>query len=84
MEEGEPIVEEILNKRIAKKGKVEYLIKWKNLDKNTWDYFENIETFKHFAKVVICMYQGSTKSRIFHTRLLFCRTLQGRTFWLNI
>ena len=49
MEEGEQIVEEILNKRIAKKGKVEYLIKWKNLDKNTWDYFENIENFKHLV-----------------------------------
>jgi predicted ATP-binding protein involved in virulence len=49
MEEGEPIVEEILDKRIAKKGKVEYLIKWKNLDKNTWDYFENIENFKHLV-----------------------------------
>ena len=49
MEEGEPIVEEILDKRIAKKGKVEYLIKWKKLDKNTWDYFENIENFKHLV-----------------------------------
>ena len=49
MEEVEPIVEEILDKRIAKKGKVEYLIKWKNLDKNTWDYFENIENFKHLV-----------------------------------
>ena len=49
MEEGESIVEEILDKRIAKKGKVEYLIKWKNLDKNTWDYFENIENFEHLV-----------------------------------
>ena len=49
-EEEEYIVEKILDKRIAKKGKVEYLIKWKtfnNTDDNTWEYFENIEEFKN-------------------------------------
>ena len=49
MEEDEIIVEEILDKRVAKKGKVEYLIKWKDFNQpedNTWEYFENIENFK--------------------------------------
>ena len=49
MEEDEYIVEEILDKRVAKKGKVEYLIKWKDFNQpedNTWEYFANIESFK--------------------------------------
>ena len=48
-EDHEFIVEEILDKRVAKKGKIEYLVKWKtydNPDDNTWEYFENIEGFK--------------------------------------
>ena len=49
MEEDEYIVEEILDKRVAKKGKVEYLIKWKDFNQpedNAWEYFSNIESFK--------------------------------------
>ena len=49
MDEEDFIVEEILDKRVAKKGKVEYLVKWKNFDKaddDTWEYFENIEEYE--------------------------------------
>jgi len=46
MDEEEFIVEEILNKRVGKKGKTEYLIKWKNYDNNddnnTWEPINNI------------------------------------------
>jgi len=41
-----------LDKRVAKKGKVEYLIKWKTVNKpkdNTWDYIENIMNYKHLV-----------------------------------
>jgi hypothetical protein len=49
MEEDVFIVEKILEKRIVKKGKVEYLIKWKNYDKpedNTWEPVNNIDAYK--------------------------------------
>ena len=49
-EEDEFVVENILEKRIAKKGKEEYLIKWKNFDlpeDNTWEPVDNIENYKH-------------------------------------
>ena len=49
VEEEEFVVENILKKRIVKKGKVEYLIKWKNFDKpedDTWEPAENIEGYK--------------------------------------
>ena len=52
VEEDEFVVENILKKRIVKKGKVEYLIKWKNFDEpedNTWEPAENIESFKHLV-----------------------------------
>ena len=46
------IVEEILDKRVAKMGKVEYLIKWKTLTKpkqSSWEYIENIMKYKHLV-----------------------------------
>jgi len=46
VDEDEFIVEEILDKRAGKKGKTEYLIKWKNYDNNednnTWEPVNNI------------------------------------------
>ena len=53
-EEDEFVVENILEKRIAKKGKEEYLIKWKNFDlpeDNTWEPVDNIENYKHLIDV---------------------------------
>jgi len=47
-EDEEFIVENILDKRTAKRGKVEYLIKWKNYDKpedNTWEPMSNLGGF---------------------------------------
>ena len=38
-----------MDKRVAKKGKIQYLVKWKTFDSpedNTWEYFENIEKYK--------------------------------------
>jgi len=49
-EEEEFIVEDILKKRITKKGKVEYLIKWQNYDRpedDTWEPANNIVAYKH-------------------------------------
>ena len=42
-------VENILDKRVAKKGKVEYLVKWKNFDDladYTWEPANNLEDVK--------------------------------------
>ena len=39
-------VEKIMDKRVAKKGKVEYLVKWKNFDDPadyTWEPVNNLE-----------------------------------------
>ena len=44
-DEGDYEVEKILEKRTTKKGKVEYLIKWKNfddIDDATWEPMENL------------------------------------------
>ena len=52
MEEDEYVVEDILDKRVGKKGNVEYLIKWKDFNQpedNTWEYFANIENFKQLV-----------------------------------
>eukprot|EP00092_Neocalanus_flemingeri_P029705 GFUD01032252.1.p1 GENE.GFUD01032252.1~~GFUD01032252.1.p1 ORF type:complete len:727 (+),score=284.09 GFUD01032252.1:67-2247(+) len=49
IEEDEFVVEKILEKRIGKKGKTEYLIKWKNYDSeedNTWEPVNNIDGYK--------------------------------------
>ena len=54
MNEDEFIVEKILDKRIAKKGKVQYLIKWKNYNNsedNTWEPAENIDGYKNLIEV---------------------------------
>ena len=53
MNEDEFIVEKILDKRNAKKGKVEYLIKWKNYDNpedNTWEPVDNIDGYKNLIE----------------------------------
>jgi chromobox protein 1 len=44
MSEEEYIVEKIINKRVSKSGKVQYLLKWKdyNDDQNTWEPRENL------------------------------------------
>ena len=42
-------VEKIMDKRVAKKGKVEYLVKWKNFDDPvdyTWEPVNNLEDVK--------------------------------------
>ena len=42
-------LEHILEKRITEKGKVEYLIKWKNVDdptKNSWEPAANLQHFQ--------------------------------------
>ena len=42
-------VEKILEKRTAKKGKVEYLVKWKNFDDPvdyTWEPANNLDAVK--------------------------------------
>ena len=39
-------VEKILEKRVAKKGKIEYLVKWKNFEDpadNSWEPRNNLE-----------------------------------------
>jgi len=49
-EEDEFVVEKILEVRTGKKGKAEYLIKWKNYDNeedNTWEPVSNIDGYKH-------------------------------------
>ena len=49
IEEDEFIVENILDKRAVKKGKCEYLVKWKNFNKpedNTWEPANNIDGYK--------------------------------------
>lgn len=48
------IVESILDKRITKKGRVEYLIKWKGYDDdsdNTWEPEQNCVCF--FIKIIL-------------------------------
>jgi len=52
-EDEEFIVEKILDKRTAKRGKVEYLIKWKNYDKqedNTWEPVNNLSGYKEMIE----------------------------------
>jgi len=52
-EDEEFIVEKILDKRTAKRGKVEYLIKWKNYDKkedNTWEPVNNLGGYKELIE----------------------------------
>ena len=42
-------MEKILDKRVAKKGIVEYLVKWKNFDDPvdyTWELVDNLEDVK--------------------------------------
>jgi len=51
VEEDEFVVEKILEKRIGKKGKTEYLIKWKNYNEedNTWEPASNIDGYKNIV-----------------------------------
>ena len=52
-EDEEFMVENILDKRTAKRGKVEYLIKWKNYDKpedNTWEPLNNLGGYKELIE----------------------------------
>jgi len=52
-EDEEFMVENILDKRTAKRGKVEYLIKWKNYDKpedNTWEPVNNLGGYKELIE----------------------------------
>jgi chromobox protein 1 len=45
-------VEKIMDKRVAKKGKVEYLVKWKNFDDPadyTWEPVDNLEDVKYMV-----------------------------------
>merc|ERR1711971_246765 len=54
-DEEEFIVEEVLDRRVGRKGKTEYLIKWKNYenndDNNTWEPVQNIiEGYKHLIE----------------------------------
>ena len=52
MQEEEFEVETILDKRFTKKGKVEFLIKWKNYDKpedNTWEPLSDTGDDKHMV-----------------------------------
>jgi len=51
-DEEEFIVEKVLDRRVGRKGKTEYLIKWKNYennaDNNTWEPVQNIiDGYKH-------------------------------------
>ena len=42
-------VEKIMEKRVSKKGKVEYLVKWKNFDDPadyTWEPYNNLDAVK--------------------------------------
>eukprot|EP00092_Neocalanus_flemingeri_P087793 GFUD01110853.1.p1 GENE.GFUD01110853.1~~GFUD01110853.1.p1 ORF type:complete len:259 (+),score=91.30 GFUD01110853.1:42-779(+) len=50
MDEVEFIVEKILDKQVANKGNIEYLIKWKNYNNpedNTWEPIDNIAGYKN-------------------------------------
>ena len=45
-------VESIIEKRVAKKGKVEYLVKWKNFDDPadyTWEPSNNLDAVKELV-----------------------------------
>jgi len=45
-------VEMVLDKRVTKRGKVEYFIKWMNFDKtedNTWEPSVTVENYKHLV-----------------------------------
>ena len=51
-DEEELDVETVLEKRMTKKGKAEFLVKWKgydNPDDNTWEPLSNIDDFKHLV-----------------------------------
>ena len=53
-EEEEFTVENILDKRVLKKGKIEYLIKWKNYNKsedNTWEPSNNLGGYKELIEI---------------------------------
>ena len=53
-EEEDFIVENILDKRVVEKGKVEYLIKWKhynNPEDNTWEPINNLDGYKDLIKL---------------------------------
>jgi len=69
-ETDDDIVEEILDKRVAKMGKVEYLIKWKTNNKsklNSWEYIENIMKYKNivfdFEKKLLDVKRNQQKER---------------------
>ena len=55
-------VEEILEKRTTNKGKVEYLVKWKNFDDpadNSWEPAENLQSVQD----IISKYESNLKAK---------------------
>ena len=57
-------VESIIEKRVAKKGKVEYLVKWKNFDDPadyTWEPSNNLDAVKE----LVTKFEKELESKLF-------------------
>ena len=57
-------VESIIEKRVAKKGKVEYLVKWKNFDDPadyTWEPSNNLDAVKD----LVTKFEKELESKLF-------------------
>jgi chromobox protein 1 len=63
-EEDDYEVEKIMDKRVAKKGKVEYLVKWKNFEDPadyTWEPANNLVA----AKVLVAKFEKDLEVKLF-------------------
>ena len=57
-------VEKIMDKRVAKKGKVEYLVKWKNFDDPvdyTWEPENNLDDVKD----LVAKFENELEGKLF-------------------